>query len=235
MSTTAHPAMAPSLHLRDLTGFLAELTENNNRAWFVMNQPRYDILRAEFLQSVTRVIAGITRFDPAVAGCNPKKALFRFHRDLRFASDKRPYKTTFSAAITASGLRRPSQAGGPMYYFQINAEGMLTIAGGEFRPPAERLRAIRRHLVEDAAGFDKVMQNRALRGAYGDLRRQDQLARLPKGFAADAPHADYLRLKSFTVARELSLLRMAPEELETQILTGFHQVWPLVAWLRAAG
>ena len=37
------------MHLRDLTQFLSELEENNNRAWFVMNKPRYDILRAEFL------------------------------------------------------------------------------------------------------------------------------------------------------------------------------------------
>jgi uncharacterized protein (TIGR02453 family) len=222
------------MHIRDLTGFLAVLTENNQRAWFVMNQPRYDILRAEFLQLVSEVIAGISRFDPAVAGCNPKKALFRFHRDLRFAQDKRPYKTTFSAAITASGLRRPSQSGGPMYYFQINASGMLTIAGGEFRPPAERLRLIRRHLLEDAAGFQKVLQNRALRAAYGDLRQQDKLVRLPKGFTDDAAHADYIRLKSFVVGKELELQHIAPEMLAPLLLSGFQELWPLVAWLRTA-
>lgn len=225
---------AAGMHVRDLVGFLSELKENNQRAWFVMNQPRFDILRAEFVQLVARLIAGTAQFDPAVAGCNPKKAVFRFHRDLRFAHDKQPYKTTFSAAITASGLRRPSQAGGPMYYFQINAEGVLTIAGGEFRPPAERLRIIRRHLVEDAAGFERVLKNRELRRAYGDLRRQDQLARLPKGFAADAPHADYLRLKSFTMGRELPILELAPERLEARIVDGFRQLWPLVAWLRSA-
>jgi len=42
------------MHLRDLVQFLAELSENNNRAWFVMNKPRYDILRAEFLDLVRR-------------------------------------------------------------------------------------------------------------------------------------------------------------------------------------
>ena len=36
------------MHLKELTQFLAELKENNNRAWFVMNKPRYDILREEF-------------------------------------------------------------------------------------------------------------------------------------------------------------------------------------------
>ena len=96
------------MHLRDLAQFLAELSENNNRAWFVMNKPRYDILRAEFLELVSGLIPQIAAFDPAIAGCNPKKALFRINRDMRFSHDKIPYKTTFSAAITASGLKKPS-------------------------------------------------------------------------------------------------------------------------------
>src|ERR1044072_2553029 len=108
------------MHVRDLTRFLTELSENNNRAWFVMNKPRYDILRAECLELVTKLIADIGKFDPAVLACNPKKALFRINRDMRFSHDKRPYKTTFSAAITASGLKKPSQGGGPMYYFHID-------------------------------------------------------------------------------------------------------------------
>src|SRR5438445_10021523 len=150
------PELKHDMHIRDLTRFLAELSENNNRAWFVMNKPRYDILRAEFLELVIRLIAEITRFDPAVAACNPKKALFRINRDLRFSHDKDPYKTTFSAAITASGLKRPSQGGGPMYYFHVNADGMLLIAAGEYIPPADRLRAIRQQIVGDSTGFGKL-------------------------------------------------------------------------------
>ena len=95
------------MHLRDLIQFLGELEKNNNRAWFVMNKPRYDILRAELLELVTGLIAEIARFDPVVAHCNPKKALFRVNRDLRFARGRPPYKTTFSAAMTASGLKKP--------------------------------------------------------------------------------------------------------------------------------
>jgi len=222
------------MHIRDLTRFLAELAENNQRAWFVMNRPRYDILRIEFLQLVTQLIAGIARFDPAVADCNPKKALFRINRDIRFSHDKSPYKTTFPAASTASGLKKPSQGGGPMYYFHINADGLLMIAGGEYMPPADRLRVIRRQLVADSAGFAKVLNNRKLRAAYGDLRQRDKLTRPPKGFSADSPHADYVRLKSFIVARELALDRMAPEELQAQLLSGFRDAWPLITWLRSA-
>ena len=138
------------MHLRDLTQFLAELSENNNRAWFVMNKPRYDILRVEFLELVTKLIADLGKFDPAVADCNPKKALFRINRDMRFSKEKIPYKTHFSAAINASGLKRPHQGGGPTYYFHINETGTLLIAAGEWMPPPERLRAIRQHVIDDA-------------------------------------------------------------------------------------
>ena len=85
------------MHTRDLIQFLAELSDSNNRAWFVMNKPRYDILRGEFLAVVTTLIQRIAQFDPEVADCNPKKALFRINRDMRFSHDKSPYKTTFSA------------------------------------------------------------------------------------------------------------------------------------------
>ncbi len=223
------------MHLRDLVQFLSELEENNNRAWFVMNKPRYDILRAEFLELVTGLIRDITRFDPAVAACNPKKALFRINRDLRFAKDRPPYKTTFSAAITSSGLKKPSQGGGPAYYFHINASGELFTAGGEWRPPADRLREIRQLVVSDPNGLKKVLKSKALHEAYGDLQTEDMLARVPKEFDADAPMADYLRLKSYIAWRQTSIRRLPPEKLSAKILEEFSALSPLVKWLRSAG
>ena len=61
-----------SIEITDKFQYLPELSENNNRAWFVMNKPRYDILRAEFLELVTKLIKNIAKFDPEVAACNPK-------------------------------------------------------------------------------------------------------------------------------------------------------------------
>ncbi len=79
------------MHLIDLRAYLGELAENNNRAWFVMNKPRYDILRAEFLQFVTDLQQQISLYDGAIASCEIKKAIFRINRDVRFAHDKSPY------------------------------------------------------------------------------------------------------------------------------------------------
>jgi hypothetical protein len=54
------------MNARTLVEYLAGLAENNNRAWFVMTKPSYDILRAEFTELVAQVIDGAAKFDPAV-------------------------------------------------------------------------------------------------------------------------------------------------------------------------
>ena len=221
------------MHLRDLTRFLAELSENNNRAWFVMNKPRYDILRAEFLELVTALIPQIAKFDPAIASCNPKKALFRINRDMRFSHDKTPYKTFFSASITSSGLKKPSQGGGPSYYFQINAQGNVLVAAGEWLPPADRLRAIRNCIREAPAAFTKIANSKTIGAHFGGLQQEGKLKRPPKGFDIDAPQIESIKLKHFIVWRESSVTGVMPEVLTKELLAGFKVAQPLVTWLRA--
>jgi uncharacterized protein (TIGR02453 family) len=220
------------MHLRDLTQYLTELSENNNRPWFIMNKPRYDILREEFLEVVTALIAELATFDRQVAACNPKKAMFRINRDIRFSNDKRPYKTRFSAGITPSDKRRPSAAGGPTYYFHIEGNGSLLFGAGEYLPPPARLKAIREHVVNDATGFAKVLKNKPLRATYGDLQFEDTLQRPPKGFDPGHQHIDYLKLKSFFVWTEVTLALNAPELLVPQLARGFKDAFALVSWLR---
>jgi len=219
------------MHVRDLTAYLAELSENNNRAWFVMNKPRYDILRAEFLQVVIRLIADLSRFDPAIANCNPKKALFRINRDLRFSREKIPYKTRFSAALNPSGLKKPSQGGGPSYYFHIDKHGKLLVAAGEWMPPPDRLRAIRAHIVADPDGFLSALTEGKFKRTFGTLQEESKLIRVPKGYAADHPLAEYLKLKSYIAWIEIDVPK-DPDMLEKVLRDTFKNAWPLVSWLR---
>ncbi len=222
------------MHLKDLTQYLRELSENNNRAWFVMNKPRYDILRAEFLEVAIELIAGIATFDPAIAACNPKRALFRINRDLRFARNRDPYKTAFSASFTVSGLKKPSQGGEPSYYFRIDANGRLSRGCGESLPPPDRLRAIRNHIVSDRAGFSKLLKDKKMNACFGGLSMEDQLARPPKGFDTDTPHIDHVRLKSFLIWKDSSVAKVTAGHLTSLLLEDFRSGSPLVKWLRGA-
>ncbi|CUI06615.1 DUF2461 domain-containing protein [Massilia antarctica] len=220
------------MHLRDLTQFLTELSENNNRPWFIMNKPRYDILREEFLAVVTELIRELSKFDRQVAACNPKKAMFRINRDIRFANDKSPYKTRFSAGITPKDLRRPSAGGGSTYYFQIDGSGKLLFGAGEYLPPAPRLKAIREQIVNDATGFAKLLKNKPMRATFGQLQEEDKLQRPPKGFDPQHVHVEYLKLKSFFVWTEVDLKLNEPEQLVPQLARGLKDAFALVTWLR---
>lgn len=221
------------MHLRDLTQYLTELSENNTRPWFLWNKPRYDILRTEFEEMVTELIKALIRFDKQVAACNPKKAMFRIHRDTRFSKDKTPYKTRFSAGITPHDKRRPSAGGGSTYYFHIERDGTLGFGVGEYLPPAPRLKAIREHVVNDATGFAKVLKNKHLRATFNDMLDEDKLQRPPKGFDPDHPHVDYLKLKSFFVWTEVKLDLNAPDQLVPRLAQGFQDAYALVSWLRS--
>lgn len=222
------------MHLRDLTQYLTELGENNNRPWFIMNKPRYDILREEFEAVVTDLIAQLGKFDREVVACNPKKAMFRINRDIRFATDKRPYKTRFSAGITPRDLRRPSAGGGPTYYFHLDGDGTLGIGAGEYLAPPHRLKAIREAIVNDAPGFAKVIKNKAMRSTFGDsMLLEDSLQRPPKGYDPAHPHIEYIKLKSFFVWTEVKLKLNQPELLVPDLARAFKDAYPLVCWLRA--
>lgn len=220
------------MHLHDLTRFLHELSENNNRPWFLWNKPRYDILRAEFHEVVAELIKAIARFDGQVAACDPKKAVFRIYRDTRFSHDKTPYKTRFSAGIAPNNKRRPSAGAGPTYYFHIDSFGKLGFGAGEYLPPAARLKAIRTQVVNDAPGFKRMLNNSHLGATFGDLLDEDKLLRPPKGFDPEHPLVEYLKLKSYFVWSEVDLELDAPEQLVPRLAQGFEDAYALVKWLR---
>lgn len=222
------------MHLIDLRAYLSELAENNNRAWFVMNKPRYDILRAEFLQFVSDLQQQISRYDGAIAACEAKKAIFRINRDVRFAHDKSPYKTQFSAALNPTNRKKPSEGGGPMYYLQFDGQGKLFFACGEYIPPAERLQQIRQHIVKDSAGFKKVIKDKKMLAAFGGLQSEEKLLRPPKGYDAEHEFIEFIKFKSFLVRQEIDYTKLNSEQALKTLAAAFKDAQVLVQWLRAA-
>ena len=224
------------MHLPALISYLQGLRENNDKAWFVMNKPAYDILRAEFIALVSEVIVALSKSDPRLAGVDPKKALFRIYRDLRFSRDKTPYKTHFSASIADGGVKH----WGPMYYLQIDADARLHLGAGCYLPPRDVLARLRAHVVADHRSLARVMKGKRFVATFGALNQDDRLARLPKGFDANMPDIDrigeLLRLKSFVVTADIDLTAhaKAARDLPQLIATTLAAAVPLNAWLRAA-
>jgi uncharacterized protein (TIGR02453 family) len=117
--------------------FLRDLRRNNNHEWFAAHRPEYEEAKALFEDFIQGLIF---RFDAIERLCDlaARDAIFRIGNDMRFAKNKPPYKSHFSAVLAPGGrhfLRLP-------YYIHIMPAGSF-LAGGARMPTSAYLQAIR--------------------------------------------------------------------------------------------
>ncbi|HEX8244145.1 MAG TPA: DUF2461 domain-containing protein [Longimicrobium sp.] len=208
-----------------LSAFLAGLAANNEKQWFEAHRAEYQALRDDFHAFVGRVIAGVAEWDDSVRWVDPKDCVYRIYRDVRFSSDKTPYKTTFSAVISERGRH----GHGPSYYFQVDHNGVLMAGGGVWMPPPEQLALIREQVAEHPERLRAILDAPAFRSAFGGLWNGHTLKRPPAGYSADTPLIDVIKLKSFIVERERDVARKADDVLPW-LLETFRAMHPFLLW-----
>ena len=212
------------LNLPTLNAFLTELKFNNSKAWFDENRGSYQVLRQEFVSFMNEVITGVTRIDPSVAAVRAQDTLFRINRDVRFAKDKAPYKTIFSAAISPGG--RHSSL--PLYYIQIGPDESF-VGGGVHFPQPDDLRVIRDYIERYPEKANTLLEHPVLTQSFGGLAREGVLQRFPRGFGEAS---ELLKFKSFTVSADFEAV--AQHDLVAFVIDRCQAMQPLHAWLREA-
>lgn len=89
-------------------------------------------------------------------------------------------------------------------------------------------------MIADPAGLAKVVKNKHFAARYGGLQQEGKLTRPPKGFDADEPQIETIKLKNFIAWSETSLTGTTPATLESDLASAFKDVQPLIQWLRQA-
>src|SRR5260370_42640989 len=153
-----------------------------------------------------------------------KKAVYRIDRGVRFSSDKSPYKTQLAAAFARRGGDRNSSAG---FYFHVSAKG-IAVAGGLWEPPPEQLLAVRTWLVENHAKFRKAA--RTPEKLMGKLHGE-ALQRIPKGFPADHPAADLIKMKRWVFFTSLDPKFITSPKLVAELMKRFRAMLPALELL----
>lgn len=172
--------------------FLEELEHRNNRAWFEENKPTYETeLKARMLEVIAAINSGLAGFAPDYLR-PPPKAMLRIYRDVRFSNDKTPYKTHLAASWPRQGLEK---AGGAGFFLQVGVHGVM-VAGGAYSPGAPQLRAIREYLLENHDRMRAVLADAALTEVAEPFDGRP-LLRAPRGFPAEHPADDLLRVRSW--------------------------------------
>lgn len=197
--------------------FFEGLEADNSKAYFRDNQELY---RRDVLGPMEALLGELAEeFEP---GFGTGK-VFRPHRDVRFAADKSPYKTTCAAVV------EPGRGGGA-YYVQISADGLL-VAGGCFHTESDQLARLR-------TAMDGQVHGQRLRVLLGELDDQgwditgDTVRTRPRGYRADHPRLDLLRHRTLYA----QLHHQPDEQLHRRVLLdrvrdGWRQLHGLNRWV----
>ncbi|MEQ8474155.1 MAG: DUF2461 domain-containing protein [Marinoscillum sp.] len=216
------------MNLENSLKFLEQLALNNSKEWMDANKSWYQDCRKEFISFVDQVLKEMQTFEPAVAGLEGRKCIFRINRDIRFSNDKRPYKVNFGVAISEGGKHSEN----PSYYFHLQP-GSNFVGGGIYMPPGETLKKIRQEVDYNPEELRKVVDEEEFKKVFGAIRGE-KLKTAPKGYPKDHPNIEFLKLKSFTVMNELQDKDVASEGLKKVVLEHFKLMKPFNDYLAVA-
>ena len=182
--------------------FFKDLAGNNNRDWFHENKKRYETdVKKPFYALVDRLIKKANKINPAI-DIEPKEAIFRIHRDIRFSKDKTPYKLHMSAVVNPGGRKAMSNPG---IYFHIGPEAM-TLATGCYMPDKEQLTQIRHSIIENYDEVGKILKNKTLLKYFPKGLQGDKNKILPKEFKPYAESHPLIFFKQYYLSNEVDVV-----------------------------
>jgi uncharacterized protein (TIGR02453 family) len=203
--------------------FFRALDFHQDRAWFQENR---DLYEAHVLGPLGALITALN--DACVAEGlplrgTPKGSIFRVHRDVRFAKDKRPFKTHAGAVMTRAGTK--SDPG--LFYIHIAPEGCFAAAGFYDLEPRQ-LAAFRQAIIIAPERFRAMSARLAEAGLTFDT--QWSLKRPPREAAGitDADLVAALMMKSIVVRRPLAEATLYGPELVQDCTSFIASALPLL-------
>lgn len=138
--------------LPETISFLINLKENNNKAWFEANKTNYQkFLLKPLHELVIELSPFMLSIDPLFE-VNPKKAVSRINRDIRFSHDKSPYRANMWIAFKRIYLDWKVE---PTYFFEILPD-YYRYGMGFYNIPRETMNKIRAMIDSDNKEFQKV-------------------------------------------------------------------------------
>ncbi|MGB5262797.1 MAG: DUF2461 domain-containing protein [Lutimonas sp.] len=161
----------------DYLEFFKELAGNNHKEWFDIHRKRYEqSVKIPMQVFVKDLILTLTRFDKEIQ-IEPKDAIFRINRDIRFSKDKSPYKLHSSAVISKYGKKDKSYPG---LYIELGPE-YFGIYGGLYMPDSKEIQDIRTYIADHQKEFSALINEADFIDKYGEIKGEKN-QRIPKEF-----------------------------------------------------
>lgn len=172
--------------------FFNQLAENNSSEWFADHKSTYEKeVKKPFLALVGDAITQIQKYEPGLIQ-QPKDAIFRINRDIRFSNDKRPYKEHVAALISRHGKKTVL----PAFFIQIGAKE-IWIGGGAYEVSKDHLARIRSEIYYSGAEFRRLLAEPGFQQYYGGQIQGERNKILPSPYKEAVADEPYLAHKQF--------------------------------------
>src|SRR6202008_4230052 len=203
--------------------FLKQVKRNNRRSWFLKNRERYEeVVRKPGLRFVIDFGFRVKAISPwIVVDAKPNGgSLQRIYRDVRFSSDKSPYKTSVGMVFPHASRTEEVRAVGYFLHLEPNASALY---GGTWRPDRRSLAMIRDAIAWKAEEWKKAKRGLRFEG--------DRLRRAPRGYAETHPMIEDLKRQDFVVSVPFSDVQLCRPGFLRDVTTAGKKMGPLLEFL----
>lgn len=209
--------------------FLELVVQNNNREWFAEHKYLYEEARADLFPFIAKLIKELSTIDPQYASdTEPKKALMRIYRDVRFGKNKDPYKNNYGIAFDVKGYGPNT----PSYYLHLQP-GNCFFGVGFWQPESCVLKKIREEIDYSTSEFLEIVSAKDFNSIY-KLSEEDKLKKAPKGYDVNHPQIEFLKLKSLIAIYKIDDQEFLKPTIVNKLITAFATIQPFILFLRKA-
>ena len=212
--------------------FLHDLAQNNNKIWFEAHKQTYlDALQNPAIALVETLGERLKQHFPEIGydtRSNGSGTLMRMYRDTRFSADKSPYKTNVAMMFTPGTGKKMEVPG---FGLQVTPE-QVDVVAGIFAFPKSMLTFYRESVLDDKQGKALEEAIQAVHQAGNYTIGGETYKRIPSGYDASHPRAEWLKFTGLSVSPAAIGLDLAQTPaLVDALMTHFVNMAPIQQWL----
>jgi uncharacterized protein (TIGR02453 family) len=206
--------------MKNSLNFLENLKENNNREWFALHKPEFDLIVQENKVFFNEIYSELQKHDSL-----SDVHVFRIYKDVRFSKDKSPYKINLGAGYSRS---KPLLRGG--YYIHLEPNNSF-VGGGFWAPNSEDLLLIRKEFEADTTEIEKITSDNTFIKYFGELSGEDAVKSAPKGFDKNHPAIQLIKKKQFVVRRKFTNEDVVSDYFQKEVIDTFVAMRPFFDYM----
>jgi uncharacterized protein (TIGR02453 family) len=214
---------------KETVAFLTDLRAHNEKVWFDANRARYESAYVEPAKTFVEVIG--PDLDELVPGINADPrvhgSIFRINRDIRFSSDKRPYKDHLDFWFWEGDRKSAVSA----LFLRVWPDGVIVGAGAHDFDKYQ-LATYRDAVASPTAAAELATIVNDLDAAGHEIGGETY-KRVPRGYSAAGIAERLLRHSALYVHAELPAKTASSAKFIETVLGHWRAFIPLHRWLAA--